>query len=371
VSFGVVVALDSILLLVRRRHKGGRERLRALMPPLWIAAGAVATVVVLALPRALRVLRTDYADRFSGFKVHTHLFDELWSWVHHFGALSLALFIVAAAGLAATRGHRRIAVLLVSQLVLTFTLVRQIQDPSPQHWYLYLPVMMTLAAVFLVRVVEAVPRRNIRLAVAAGGTILSLAISTWTVATPVGFGGVAVPGPRIRPQVRSDLTEIRRLLAFLDTIITKDPGYIYVIGVTPPIADTSLAYANLSLQASYSCAPYFIETSHMDHRDGFPTNLFFSRYVVVTSPIGCRKPAIDQQVVEIPGTSMLESTDIGRAFRRLDATFNLSDGVQVFVFKRIRPFTDEEIQSFVRRLEEAYPDRPELLSPPDSRLGVT
>jgi hypothetical protein len=311
-----------------------------------------------------RVVTTDYADRFSGYKVHASLAAELAAWRDHFGVLAVAAVLVALAVLVAAPACRRVAALLALHLVVTFALMRRVQDPSPQHWYLYLAVILVVVAWALTAALAALRAATARRALVAAASALAVLSTGWAVAAPVGALAGWLPGPRFAPQVRRDLGEVERLLATLDWLLAAAPGYVYVLGSTPTLSDTSLGFANLSLGTRFAAPGLIAQAAHMDLRDGFPANLLEARYVVVSDPVQCRQPADDQQVVAVPAAQILAGRGLGAAFVRLPGQFLLDGEVTAYLYRRERPFTPDEVATLVAELRATWPDRPFVYSPP-------
>ncbi len=124
-----------------------------------------------------------------------------------------------------------------------------------------------------------------------------------------------------------------------------------------------LAFSNLSLGTGHPSVKGFLESAHVDRRDGFPRGLLLADAVIVTEPVQIHLRADDQRVVVEAARSFRDETDIARAFQRLPVSFALDGGVRVFVFERVRTTTAEELEGFSSRLRDAYPDRPEIFTP--------
>ncbi len=363
VAFGVLVVVDSLAMLWGNRRD--RAALAAaLRPPLVIGAAAVVAAAVMAPHLLLQVVTTDYADRFAAYKVHASLAAELAAWRDHFGAVAVAAFVVAIAVVAAAPARRRVAALLTLHLVVTFTLMRRVQDPSPQHWYLYLAVILVIVAWALTAALAALRSPGRRLALVVASSAVAVVSTGWAVAAPAGALAGWLPGPRLVPQVRHDLSEVERLLAYLDRLVVADPGYVYILGSTPTLSDTTLGFANLSLGTHFVAPGLIAQSAHMDLRDGFPANLLAARYVVVSDPVQCRQPPTDQQVVAVPAAHLLAGRGVGAAFSRLPGHFLLDGPTTAFVYRRERPFTADEVATLVDELRAAWPDRPFVYSPP-------
>jgi hypothetical protein len=366
VAFCVVVVLEAAWVCWRSRPLG-RERLwRIARVPLVLGLAAAATVAVLAGPIAIRRLGPGYTERFSAYASSTSWAELMGKVIQEYGLLSLGVVVACAALLIARRSTRRASTWITLHLGFTFAVMVSVQDHSPQHWYLYAAGLLLLIGAGLVTLFETV-RRPLRPAVISGvllvGAVLALCVYSPRAEPLAKALGPLVPGHRVRPIVREDIDEVRRLIGYLDRLGSREPGYIYVLGSTGTLSDQSLAFANLSLGSRYSSPQLILSSAHVDLRDGFPDMLLEASYAVVPNPAQWEMRAEDHQVMIIPTTGFHEGRNIARAFERLPESFRLRDGVEVSVYRRTRPSTVEEIGELSALLRERYPDRPEIYLP--------
>jgi hypothetical protein len=94
----------------------------------------------------------------------------------------------------------------------------------------------------------------------AAATLIGLAVTGTVLSDRPGEGlrGELAPDFRIRPAVRHDLDEVRRLLAHLDQRLAVAPGWVYVIAVHGPLTDTGLGFANLFSAPVAAPASYLV-----------------------------------------------------------------------------------------------------------------
>ena len=85
------------------------------------------------------------------------------------------------------------------------------------------------------------------------------------------------------------------------------------------------------------------ELPQVDKRDGLPYAIADMDYLVVASPAQTHLNPGEQRVVTIPAEAMLSDSPLSAAFERMDCEFRLQNGVSVFVFRRIRPNTQAEL----------------------------
>jgi hypothetical protein len=311
------------------------------------------------------ILGTDWEDTLVAYKRHAGIGGELVEMAGRWGLLPLALLAIAVVAGLRSRSTRRPVAMLAVQAVLIFALFRRLQDPSPQHWYLYLPGLTVLLGVLLV---QAALRRPIPRAVwIAAATLVGLAVSATVLSDRPGSGpwGRLAPGLRIRPAVRHDLDEVRRLLAHLDQRLAVAPGWVYVLAVRGPVTDTGLGFANLSLGTGFESPGFVLSSAHIDRRDGFPDNLLQARYIVLPEPVQVPEPPVHARVAAEPARCLLDGEGIGRAFRRGREVFVFDGGVRASIWDLVRPLTADDIAVLSARLRVHYPDRPDIWQPPD------
>lgn len=350
-------------------HGAWRDRARlwsAVRPPLLVATAAAATILLLAAPLLLRRLSGGYGQVFAAYARGDSLLSPLGDVVAELGVLPLAAVAVAVVALLGSRSSRRLAVVLPLQVVLAWLVMTHIQGHSPQHWYLYLPALLLLTVVGLGRILAGATAPTA--AAAAGAALLVGALGTVAVLGPLELRLPAsmkalLSANRVRPLVRDDLDEVRRLLGDLDRLVAGRAGYIYVLGSGEVLSDQALAFANRSLGSAFSSPPLILASAHVDRRDGFPRGLLQADYVVVPDPpqLGLRPE--EQQVVLLPTRSFLDRENVARAFRRLPRQFRLEGGVNVLLFERVRPIADSEVAELCAELRRAHPDLPRVWTP--------
>jgi len=363
VAFAIVVVVDTVWEVSSRR---GLRFGRAVRTPLIIGGVALASLLAMAAPITFQRLGAGYREEFAAFTHHGGFAGRLAAVVGEFGLLPLLVFAGSTVFLALRPRTRRMAVLLPLQAVLTYLLMIRVQDHSPHHWYLYLAVFLMLTALAAMRVIGERPRRaGVMMSIVLLGVGLLTTAGVFAVsAEPVAnVLGPILPRSRVRPALRTDIGEVRRLLAYLDDRTSHRPGWIYVLGCSGTLSEQTLAFANRSLGTSYSSPGLILQSANVDRRDGFPSMLLEATYVVVPDPVQINMRPEDQRVVVMPTESFLEGRDLARAYRRLPEVFRLEVGVEVSVFERFRPPEPEEIRELSDRLREAYPDRPDIFRP--------
>ena len=102
----------------------------------------------------------------------------------------------------------------------------------------------------------------------------------------------------------------------------------------------------------------------MDKRDGFSWNALTADYLIVADPVQTHLGADNQHILTVLAQPVLDGTGIGTAYRRLDQSFPLEDGVTVYVYERTREITQAEYQAISDTLVALYPDYAQQYQPP-------
>lgn len=363
VAFCALVVLVIVWDLVRYQPVERRAWRKVLEGPLVLGLTAFATLVVFAAPIIVQRATTDYADRFAAYSLEGWP-QRVAAIAAHLGGLSVLLVVASVVFLVVDGRFRGPAVKLMLLVALTFSLMISIQDHSPQHWYLYDPSILLLGGLALGRLTEILPFRRrpiVWSAIAAVGLLMTTAV--FVPGCLESADPWLMPSDRVRPQKRSDLAEVDRLLTYLDHRYQNGTGSVYVLASSGVLSDHVLAFANLSLGIDHPSIGGIVASAHVDRRDGFPLGLLVADAVVVTDPVQIHLRAGEQRVVVEPSRSFLDGTDIARPFRKLPVEFTLEGGVRAYIFERVRPTTDDDVEPLSSRLRVGYPDRPEIYAP--------
>lgn len=186
------------------------------------------------------------------------------------------------------------------------------------------------------------------------------------------------------PLTRDDLAEWRRLGKTMDgVLLSYGYGRVYVVGASTTINSSALLALNRSLGQNFRIPDYVDYSREIDKRDGFPAEILRARYVIVASPMQIQSvfSAEEQQIVAVPEQEFLDGSGIAAAFEKLPYEFLLDGGfmytndggvradksgtkVEVFIFRKIRDITKEEVARLSAALRHAHPDRPYIYNPP-------
>jgi hypothetical protein len=168
----------------------------------------------------------------------------------------------------------------------------------------------------------------------------------WSVA----FGGA---GPK--PISRTDLSEVKRLYAYLERICSSDPNpRVYILASGIVLGDGVIFSSLLNPPGlQLRCLDKFLPIHQVDSRDGVPSNILQATHVVTTDPVQLHLPPASHKCVVVPWEQFRDGRGIARAFERTSDEFVLENSIKVHVYRRTRPTTREDVAELESDLRSA------------------
>lgn len=304
-----------------------------------------------------QVLRSNYFDTYSAYDqgrwVDAVMLCRYFGWV-----LMAAALVCVVWCLLRRPAARYTALLTLAQPVLCLLLFTRVQSHGQQHLLLYLPALCAALALGL----EALPARR---PVRAGAWVLALCMLGSSLlprpqpASPQEIGSLApLPTFTYAPPQRSDLAQLVALRVYVDGLSAQEPKTAAVIASSfvfnSSILDNTLRSAGIPQPEGPKTAVATFAT--VDKRDGFSWAALECDYLIVADPIQYHLGEQNQHLVTVLAQPVLEGTGIGTAYRRLDVSFPLQDGVTVYVYERTRDIAPEEYQAISAELTALYPE---------------
>lgn len=243
----------------------------------------------------------------------------------------------------------RIPNLLLALLnILIIFLFSRIQDFNIQHLYLLLPVMLYFMYYFVDWLYNRLRQSIIKSVLLLLTFVLSI-YSFISAVDPKTNGIMKRFLPifsklEFFPSQRTDLQSLYDLTQYLHTLPENSDDKIYILSSSFTL--NSEIFSNINHY--YSSLPIIrysvLKTREVDMRDGFPEELFFAKYVVVTKPIQIHLHTKDQQIILKPAEQILDAYGIGKYYERLPDEFMLENNVHALVYERISPVPVRLIQ---------------------------
>ncbi|MCL1858168.1 MAG: hypothetical protein FWF92_02920 [Oscillospiraceae bacterium] len=289
-----------------------------------------------------RLMAKNYADIYSAYKFS---FDtDIKIFLRYFGIaliLTITFYIIYCVVKQKQKKEKLInLIFLYVFIVLMFVMFTLIQTHGQQHLLLYVPGF----ALILFCMTQDFKIKRDKIILAAVSVLCTVSIFLPRV-QPQAISEIKTYAPlpsfSVYPIVRNDADELMRLDEYIKTL----DGKITVLASSFVINADILAKAEASLNPLKSLKPSenIFTLPAVDKRDGRPYNIAYADYIITASPVQTHLDPQDQQVVVIPALMLMSDTPFSSAFEKTDIIFKLKDGVEVYIYRRLRPNTDEEM----------------------------
>ena len=313
-----------------------------------------------------QVLSSNYFDTYSAYDQGRWVDAVMFG--RYFGYLLLAAALACLIFLMVLRPKARYASLLcLVQPLLCFVLFTRVQSHGQQHLLLYLPALCFTLAGGL----EALPERKPAQAAAWVLALAALVSSFLPRIQPDSIQEVdtlsTLPAFTYAPPQRADVAQLVALRAYVDGLSAQGQKRAAIIASSFVFNTSIYEYTYRSMGIPEPDAPHteIIYFSSVDKRDAFSWNVLTADYLVVADPVQTHLGEENQHLVTVLARPVLTGTGIGTAYRQLDASFALEDGVTVYVYERVRDIAEEEYQAISDVLTALYPDYADLYAVPD------
>lgn len=311
-----------------------------------------------------QVLSANYADTYSAYDQGRWI--DLVMLCRYYGYVMLAVALVCVVFLLLRSKSRYGALLCLCQPVLCLFLFTRIQSHGQQHLLLYLPAFCFALAGGM----ELLPERRSVRWVPCALALCTLGSSFLPRPQPSHPSEIAVPDPlpafTYVPGQRTDLAQLVALRVYVDSLSAEEQKTAAVLASSftfnSSIYDNTLR--SLNIPQSGGPATSIIYFATVDKRDGFSWNALTADYLIVADPVQTHLGADNQHILTVLAQPVLDGTGIGTAYRQLDQSFPLEDGVTVYVYERTRDITREEYQAISDTLVSLYPDYAQQYRPP-------
>ena len=311
-----------------------------------------------------QVLSANYADTYSAYDQGRWI--DLVMLCRYYGYVMMAVALVCVVFLLLRSKSRYGALLCLCQPVLCLFLFTRIQSHGQQHLLLYLPAFCFALAGGM----ELLPERRSVRWVPCALALCTLGSSFLPRPQPSHPSEIAVPDPlpafTYVPGQRTDLAQLVALRVYVDSLSAEEQKTAAVLASSftfnSSIYDNTLR--SLNIPQSGGPATSIIYFATVDKRDGFSWNALTADYLIVADPVQTHLGADNQHILTVLAQPVLDGTGIGTAYRQLDQSFPLEDGVTVYVYERTRDITREEYQAISDTLVSLYPDYAQQYQPP-------
>lgn len=349
VSFGAAFILDGIWDAVVSRDR--RKAFLSIGQGLMLGAMTVGIISIFSWPMPMTVLSTDYSALFSPYRVSESALGSLGRVFRYLGGFYVLAGLGGFTAALFDKSLRRLAIFLFAQTAMILWLFFRIQDLSMQHYILLLPSLIFFVSCWI---------RMVRHPVwTAAHSILVIASFIW-VFLPGAERGLAfakplMPGIQCRPFYRDDVAELRQLRDTLAGLNPQRKDRVYVLSSSATLNSYTLNLAERSLGWPRQIERTILRTRSVDRSEGFPTDFFTARYVVVAEPVQYHMDPKNQTVVGYFAERLLKGYGVGLLYRRLPEEFRLEKDVRVLLFERTGQVGERELSEIRAYFSERYP----------------
>lgn len=368
-SFMITLIINELVFLYID-HKFDRDRLIVLAKKISVIIFTAGIFYILiAAPRFLELVTTDYsyiAAAYNSYSLPAHFVGFLNVFGLFYIILTVSGFLISLY----FKDSRKFASFLLIQWIIAFMLFTKMAAFNIHHYYLLQPTILLFMSLFMTEFFLKLKSKTARI----------ISCSLFFIVSIVIFVSVFFPGaslyakqsqglfPRLTyyPMVREDIDEIKRMFNVLGSILTNPEDRIYVLSGSELLNFEHFQKSRLSLKDIPPVDRHTLTTHDLDLRDGFPSDLFKAKYVIVTDPIQCDLGCKKQRVISIPAESILKGENMGRSYERLPYEFNLQNEfnlqrkVKAYIYKRTNSHVQADIKFLSDALRNFYPDSPNV-----------
>ncbi len=307
--------------------------------------------LILQWPLLLRIISTDYAYIYSAYQFP--FIASFHSLINSVGRMFLPLFIASIALIFFSKSKEKIvfALFCTFNLLFSFFLFTRTQSPGIQHNLPFALWMLLVVAQGISLLLGMIKPKGIKYA-CLGVTLLFACLiqqhSLFGLKTPDGLNA-CLPAQTLPLRVQN----YPEYLALRDDVLrlSGDGSKVAVLSSSNTLNDDML-----STLTDRKMGERLVFTSQIDLRDGINFNALNARYLIVANPIQTHVRPEGQRVITLPASALLEGKNIGKAFRRLDREYKLSDNVSAWIYEKKRPFTQQELDEFLNLFYPSYPE---------------
>lgn len=277
------------------------------------------------------------------------LLQDINNFMRWFGVFPLVA--VAAFFVLLLLRKKYIVLFLLGQMIVTFVLFRTVQGHFQQHAFLYVPGFFIILALGFQEIFQFVRAKTkpARLQIILTVAIVLVAAGTH-IAPFLHYGGTGkpfYPGITLRTPDRQDLAELLRLADHLDQLSGPEGRIIGVVSSSLLFNGDVLRNLELSLNLPMAQRRWYLaDYSHIDGRDILPTYLYWTSYAVVAYPPQTHMRPEDQTLITITAMEIINGTTLGAAYEQLPISYHLDNDITVYIFRRVRAVSDEEVTAF-------------------------
>lgn len=354
-AYTIVSLYLSLPLLNLFLYKNNKTSIKNIFKVLFnfLISGLVSIILALFFQYDLiiRVINSDYSSMYSAYQ--TELYQSVKFLINNVGYVIFYPFLCFL--FLCNSENRKYIVFFVFNLFFSFWLFTRTQQPGIQH---NLPFSMWISFVFIFGMISVLNKLNNSRILLYGFLLFLITILfsslNYSLFNKKYLMNQYYSPIRTLPLKVDNYDNYVKLSSFLENLAHKgnQKNRITIYSSSGNLnGDMFDTISNRRLRE------YITPTKDVDLRDLINIDGLTSRYVIVTSPVQTHLPEASQQIVSIPVSSIINGTDIGKAYRKVEnGEFLLSSGTIAYIYEKYRPFKNDEIREYMSKFYKNYPD---------------
>ncbi|MBE7018743.1 MAG: hypothetical protein E7413_02560 [Ruminococcaceae bacterium] len=302
-------------------------------------------------------LMADYRHIYAAYQLGIR--TDVMIFTRYYGVMmtaSVCLYTIAKQVFNRKKLHRETFVLF--QTILMFTLFVGVQTHGQQHLCLYVPAF----SVLLLSLMKQVNRKFATVAVAAASAFQT--VNTFIPRVqPTSISEIKqaaiFPNYSSYPPVDPNVEGILKVTAYMDKEIGEKGKRVCFLASSLKLNYETLKNAEISVSvqppSQIERSTYYYGISDVDKRNGLSESLFWTDYILVPSTLQIHLAEEEQRVIAVPYYEITEQVGIGTAYEKEEISFPLADGTEIYLYRKIREVTPEEIEALRERIFNPAP----------------
>ncbi len=316
----------------------------------FLIAGLTTLILVLLvqLPLVRTILAQDYSESYSAFQ--DTITNHVNRTIDEFGFVVLFFVVIGIVYTIKTKKYRENGLFCMLNIGVTYGTFATVQAMGVHH-YLTISFWIFVLYVYGIYCIYNLLKQNIFKIFWCAIITIYMIINFCTTYI---YRDLRIPiisqNNKYCKFYYDNFNELQRLIGDLDKILDGKNSKFAVFASSEVISDNLLDMIgtdNLKKSVEYSSA--------IDLRDGMSFNSLLSEYAIVTNIPQTGTSDDGQRVVSVPNNEILKGTSIGNAYEKISDAYILENNVEAYIYKKIRGFTEEEIQEYMNIFFEYYP----------------
>ena len=299
----------------------------------------------------IRIMNTSYSDIYSAYQ--TSVEASFYTVINYLGGWYQILFLFGLLLMLFSKDRKKIVLSLfcLFNFALSFSLFTKTQAPGMQHnlpfaLFIFLICMLGISELILI---SSKVRRIIEPTIVFLLSLTSILLQSYVFFNIKTFENInkfsSVQALPIKFKNQDGYYKLKNRLEEL--LSSKDKVTVF----------SSSDVLNEGILAGFSpkLSSHISPMSHVDLRDLFNIQALMSKYVIVTAPGQFHLPK-GQSVILAPNKSILDSLNIGNAYKLIDGPFKLDNNVSAYIYEKQRAFSSSELDEFFEGFYKEYPE---------------